>query len=1639
MSETTPNPTNPANNAGLPPGQNPPANSPPLPPRKRKRWGLRILCGLGVLVILLVILLLLAPTIAGLGFVKSIVEGQINQNINGTVEIGSYSLGWTAGISANDVKVYDDKKTLILQLNKFSTGLSLLDAIKGNFALGDTVVDVDLVRAEIGSDGQLNYLKLLKQTAKPKSAGEHTESNPKPSASPLPPVSGKLTVNFKGTVYQGDNALVQIQPSMATVGIPDINSPITDDVTLNYSVSGGTVGTIHLAGSASAVKNNLVDVNNAAADEKLDLADVNLKALAPILQLLSPSLALQPEGIASGSLAVKATGADSLAANGQINVAKFAVSGAPLKGNDRLAIDQIAIPIDITRSTKEGQPYLDVKHADILLNGGPGGGQLGKITVAASAPQDSLISAAALVPAVMQRALLGTSPAAESLIVNGEGTATINADFDVAALASQLPATIALQQGTKLTQGHLSHRTTITISKDTARIDTDTKLPDLQGTTGGKPVQLSPIDISAGLSAVGGTTPDLRDVSFHLTSGFLNASGGGASLSQEKLTGNFDLANLQTQASQFVDLDTLLNPPTTAPSAAPATPPQHVQLAGVGTFDLSTDGDLIKPDGQGKVATSLTITGINASGIGAVPPVKLANLNATLSGNLHRGPSTIDYKNFAAVLTAGGITVSGKGPAAPPVLDNESITAIVSGEASLPTGEGPQTINLSSLQVKSSSDLFGLSTPDGGPMALSITSEKHAIKASGVISVAADLKKLYDVAQRFAAAAAAAPAVAIPVAAQPASIAQFQSGLLNGTLTLTRADQPRTDVTFDGAITHLTVTTQQQPISNETVKLTFHGTAPDDLTAIKADASLDSRFMSAKLANAILELGSTAAAKPAGPWDMLQHADINLNIPDLPAVYDLLNAFSSPVAAQASAILPQFESSQDHGGARIIATALDPADAQAPTETPLETARRHKREKAARAARATAAAQAQAQAAAAAPLPPLQITSGSMAGAITLARDVPSQTTTLNVTDLSLSKLALARGNSKYAFTRELDFKLAVAVKASDDASKPSPIAQIQQIQISQLDGDLAVGKVSMPQPIVIKNPGDASKIDAQGTLNVDGTLGAAAPLLAILQGADKPMPYGGTYALSQAIGSGRATLGNLLKLVGSITVTNFQVLGDTGKAVYTEPTVVIKNDLDYIIAKTDPAPVIDPAVADSGTTTAPTARPARSNDQAIVRSLTLDMPASQALAIKFTGRVGDPMNKRVIRGIGQDPTAKLDLTYDLAKLWPIIEPMLTPEMQAKYKTLKVVGKAERVFNVSGYFPMARTTAESIHHLNADGGFALDELDLPQGLTITKQDLPFKMTAGVVVTAPSASPQTLNANTTQPIVANTAIANQGALDLSEITLDLGQPSPVLTIAPNHKLLQGVHINPVLAGTLGEGNLLFKDATQANGLLDVTVVQCDQVPLGDLLTDAKTANASIIYSVSDLAIDGPVPQVLSSVLPLGGQGIHGGIQDGKLSLANGEVDNDFALNIIRYEQPTANGQPQTDGTAAAGTASATTTDAQGNQLVAVNLPMKFSGGVVLATGALKNFLVNVPQGLLPARWASAFPNGLSVPFTGTTSHPSLDLQKALIANAGSGLLNGASGGGNSGVGGLLNGLLNKHKKKSSDNSDSSGGQ
>src|SRR5436190_24243121 len=86
--------------------------------KRRRRWPIV----LGVIVVLLILLIALAPTIASMGFVRSIVLGKVNENLNGTVAVDSRSIGWFGGINAHGIKVADQTGTIV-SIDKLNTSM----------------------------------------------------------------------------------------------------------------------------------------------------------------------------------------------------------------------------------------------------------------------------------------------------------------------------------------------------------------------------------------------------------------------------------------------------------------------------------------------------------------------------------------------------------------------------------------------------------------------------------------------------------------------------------------------------------------------------------------------------------------------------------------------------------------------------------------------------------------------------------------------------------------------------------------------------------------------------------------------------------------------------------------------------------------------------------------------------------------------------------------------------------------------------------------------------------------------------------------------------------------------------------------------------------------------------------------------------------------------------------------------------------------------------------------------------------------------------------------------------------------------------------------------------------------------------
>src|SRR3954454_22653288 len=137
-----------------------PPQAKPAPKRRRRRWPYVILG----LLLLLVLLVLFAPTIASSGPVRSLVMSKVNANLNGRVDVASYSAGWTSGIKVEGVRVFDAQNAQILQLKSLTTKLTLLDAVRGRLHLGNVVVDGLNALVKSDAEGNVNFAKLMKES-----------------------------------------------------------------------------------------------------------------------------------------------------------------------------------------------------------------------------------------------------------------------------------------------------------------------------------------------------------------------------------------------------------------------------------------------------------------------------------------------------------------------------------------------------------------------------------------------------------------------------------------------------------------------------------------------------------------------------------------------------------------------------------------------------------------------------------------------------------------------------------------------------------------------------------------------------------------------------------------------------------------------------------------------------------------------------------------------------------------------------------------------------------------------------------------------------------------------------------------------------------------------------------------------------------------------------------------------------------------------------------------------------------------------------------------------------------------------------------------------------------------------------------
>jgi hypothetical protein len=285
----------------------------------------------------------------------------------------------------------------------------------------------------------------------------------------------------------------------------------------------------------------------------------------------------------------------------------------------------------------------------------------------------------------------------------------------------------------------------------------------------------------------------------------------------------------------------------------------------------------------------------------------------------------------------------------------------------------------------------------------------------------------------------------------------------------------------------------------------------------------------------------------------------------------------------------------------------------------------------------------------------------------------------------------------------------------------------------------------------------------------------------------------------------------------------------------------------------------------------------------------------------------------------------------------------------------------------------ATTSSSGLAGLNATGVLSLDSFDY-SGASLKNFTLPINMANGIL--RPEYADKPAGQNLAVP-----ATLNSGQLDLGDFSLDLTGPIPILNYpgvdeSHPHQLVKDATLNPAFA-QMSLGNFLnnpaFKDASTAQGLLNIFICNCQDIPLSaSLVNKGSKGTVHVQTPVTQVRLGSPV---LQKIPGLKSDSIALEIPKCDVTIADGESNQDMTLMVEKKEA------------------------------------IRLHGGVNLATQQFDNMIIEIPFSLVGVKIpALGSAQSIQVPLTGTMTSPQLDTKNLL-------------GGINSGdVGNLLNKYL-----------------
>ena len=468
---------------------------------KAVKW---ILGLVGLLLLLVLLVALAVPRWLSSGGGRQFLLGQVNDNMEGSVEIDALRLGWFSSPSLSGVVVNDEAGRPLVRVRKVQGSRSLFQLARNYKELGEWRVQ----RPDI-------FVYLDEPTPEP-------ERDPPPKPEPAPPAVPEpveprpaepiripeLRVQVmveEGTLYKvdpGQAPQAVVQNLKADLQMSGTQRPLTYELSFDAGAGAGTLrgsGSVDLAPLAVDPMGVLIETSLAISDW----------SIADALALGAAAGAPQGEGTLHAKLKMKGSAAAGLDLDVKVELKQLAISGSRLQGDT---------------------PRL---------------GDVEAVLVARLEGDDMRISQARLVSDLV-------SLSARAELSGGEPTALDATGLvDLAAISRQFPNTLGLKEDLSIAQGLVNLAAKLDLEDDVARIDASVRMDRLEGMSEGRPlVWDQPVEIE--LRALKGADV-LRVEQLTATMPFLQAEGSG-DLADFALSINSDLGLALAEAGKFVDL-----------------------------------------------------------------------------------------------------------------------------------------------------------------------------------------------------------------------------------------------------------------------------------------------------------------------------------------------------------------------------------------------------------------------------------------------------------------------------------------------------------------------------------------------------------------------------------------------------------------------------------------------------------------------------------------------------------------------------------------------------------------------------------------------------------------------------------------------------------------------------------------------------------------------------------------------------------------------------------------------------------------------------------------------------------------------------------------------------------------------------